>query len=59
MSEERHQHEGLTPEELEEQNAELVPEREALTVIQPIAPIGGGFTLPVEPPDSYPEPETE
>jgi hypothetical protein len=43
--------EPLTPEELEEQTAEVIPEREAMTVIQPIAPIGGGFTLPVEPPE--------
>jgi hypothetical protein len=27
--------EGLTPEELEEQTAEVIPEREAMTVIQP------------------------
>jgi hypothetical protein len=47
--------EGLTPEELEEQTAEIIPEREAMTVIQPIGPIGGGFTLPVEPPELSPE----
>jgi hypothetical protein len=43
--------EPLTAEELEEQTGEVIPEREAMTVIQPIAPIGGGFTLPVEPPE--------
>jgi hypothetical protein len=42
----------LTEEELEEQNAELLPEREEMSVIQPISPIGGGHTIPVEPPPS-------
>lgn len=37
----------LTPEELEEQEAEELPEREALSIVDPIS----GFTLPVEPPD--------
>jgi len=41
----------LTEEELEEQTAEVLPEREEMSVIQPISPIGGGFTLPVEPPE--------
>jgi hypothetical protein len=50
-----HKGEELTPEELEEQTAEVVPEREAMTLIQPISPIGGGFTLPIEPPEGEPE----
>jgi hypothetical protein len=49
-----HEHEGLTPEELESQTAELIPEREAMTVIQPISPFGGG----VDPlPDELPSEE--
>jgi hypothetical protein len=52
---EHDEREGLTPEELEEQTAELIPEREAMSVITPISPIGGGFTLPVEPPTAEPE----
>jgi hypothetical protein len=38
----------LTKEELEEQSAELLPEREQMSVIQPITPIGGGHTVPVD-----------
>jgi hypothetical protein len=52
-----HREEGLTPAELEEQTAELIPEREAMTLIQPISPLGGGLTLPVEPSEPEPEPD--
>jgi len=41
----------LTEEELEEQTGEALPEREQMSVITPISPIGGGITLPVEPPE--------
>lgn len=37
----------LSQEELEEQDAEELPDREALSIVDPIS----GFTLPVEPPD--------
>jgi hypothetical protein len=44
-------HEELHEEELEEQDAELLPDREEMTVIQPFERIGGGgFTMPIEPP---------
>jgi hypothetical protein len=42
----------LTEEELDALNAELLPDREEMTVIQPISPIGGGHTLPIEPPET-------
>ena len=44
--------EELSPEELEEQNGETLPDREQMTVIkQPWEQIGGGgYTNPVEPP---------
>jgi hypothetical protein len=42
--------EELGPEELEEQDAELLPDREEMAVVQPIERLGGGFTLPIEPP---------
>jgi hypothetical protein len=49
MSEEHK--EELSPEELEEQNAEVLPEREEMTVIkQPWEVGGGGYTQPIEPP---------
>jgi hypothetical protein len=40
------QHEKLSEEELEETNGEPLPDREAMSIINP----GDGFTLPVEPP---------
>jgi hypothetical protein len=44
------QHEDLTPEELEEEKGELLPDREEMTVL-PLGPgHGGGVTLPIEPP---------
>lgn len=39
----------LTPEELEEQNGEELPDREAMSIIGD--PAGGSYTLPVEPPE--------
>lgn len=42
--------EDLSEEELEEQDAELLPDREEMTVIQPVERIAGGHTLPIEPP---------
>jgi hypothetical protein len=52
MSEEQHEQreEGLTQEELDELEAEVLPVREQMSVIQPISPLGGGHTVPVEPP---------
>ena len=42
----------LTPEELEEQNGEELPDREAMSTISyPGDPGGGSYTLPVEPPE--------
>lgn len=43
---------GLSPEELERENGEPLPDREQMTVIkQPWEQIGGdGYTTPVEPP---------
>jgi hypothetical protein len=48
---EKHQEE-LSPEELEKQNGELLPDREEMTVVkQPWEQVGGGgYTMPVEPP---------
>lgn len=41
----------LGPEELEQQEAELLPDREEMAVVQPFERLGGGgFTLPIEPP---------
>jgi hypothetical protein len=48
MNEEKR--EELNEEELAEQNAELLPDREEMTVIQPFERIGGGYTMPIEPP---------
>jgi hypothetical protein len=50
------ENEGLEPEELEEQNGEELPDREAMSVIKvPGAePMDPGYTLPIEPP-SVPE----
>jgi hypothetical protein len=49
MNEEKR--EELNEEELTEQDAELLPDREEMTVIQPFERIGGGgFTMPIEPP---------
>jgi hypothetical protein len=48
MGEERQ--DELTPEELDREQAELLPDREEMTIL-PIEPThGGGFTLPIEPP---------
>jgi hypothetical protein len=48
MAEERK--DELTPEELEREEAELLPDREEMTIL-PIEPThGAGFTLPIEPP---------
>ena len=40
------QNEQLSEEELEETDGEPLPDREAMSIINP----GDGFTLPVEPP---------
>jgi hypothetical protein len=51
MTEENEQ--GLTPEELEEQNAEQLPEREVMSTITPPLGADGISTIaPVEPPES-------
>jgi hypothetical protein len=56
MSEHEHQEE-LTPEELEEENGEMLPDREVMSRIDfnPGPPQldpdpGSGYTLPIEPP---------
>jgi hypothetical protein len=41
--------EELTPEELDEQDGEDLPDREAMSLIGD--PVGGSDTLPVEPPE--------
>jgi hypothetical protein len=41
--------EKLSEDELEEQDAELLPDREEMTML-PIEPTGSGHTLPIEPP---------
>jgi hypothetical protein len=41
----------LTPEELEEQDGEELPDREAMSVISYPGESGGSYTLPVEPPE--------
>lgn len=41
----------VTPEELAEQEAEELPERQAMTLISMPKPIDPIVTLPVEPPD--------
>jgi hypothetical protein len=49
MSEEKR--EELNEEELTEQDAELLPDREETTIIQPSERTGGdGYTMPIEPP---------
>ena len=47
--------EELSEEELAEQNGELLPDREEMTLIQPIERIAGGDILPVEPPTTSTE----
>jgi hypothetical protein len=42
--------EGLSDEELEQQDSELLEDREVMTIL-PIEPTGPGITLPVEPPE--------
>jgi hypothetical protein len=49
MTEKEHE-EGLSEEELEREDGELLPDREEMTVIQPVERIGDGATLPIEPP---------
>ena len=46
------ENEGLDPEELEDQNGEELPDREAMSVIRvPGAePVDPGYSLPIEPP---------
>jgi hypothetical protein len=47
MAEEKEEQKGdLSEEELDETNGEPLPDREAMSIINP----GDGFTLPVEPP---------
>jgi hypothetical protein len=46
-----HKHE-LDEHELEEQNGEPLPDREAMSVITPPFVSSPGVTLPVEPPDT-------
>jgi hypothetical protein len=42
----------LSPEELEQENGEELPDREAMSVVSyPGDPGGGTYTLPVEPPE--------
>ena len=45
------QPEEVSPEELEEQEGESLPEREVMTVL----PIGDGFTRPLPPVESLPD----
>jgi hypothetical protein len=47
---EKERDEGLSEEDLEKENGELLPDREEMSVIKPIVPAGGGVTLPIEPP---------
>ncbi len=55
MTKKRKKSEELTPEELEEQNGEALPDREAMSIVQPphIATIGPEPDLitPPSPPD--------
>jgi hypothetical protein len=49
MAEERkHQDETLPEDELEETDGEPLPDREAMSIVEPF---GGTYTLPVEPPE--------
>jgi hypothetical protein len=50
MAEKRNQDEKLTPEELEEQNGEPLPDREAMSLISP--PTGADGIATFAPPDS-------
>jgi hypothetical protein len=50
MSEKEHD-EGLSDEELAREEAELLPDREEMTIV-PIEPTRVGYTLPIEPPAS-------
>jgi hypothetical protein len=55
MSEQKQQEE-LTPEEFEEQNGELLPDREAMSTIEfGPGPMALDPTLPVEPPSADPD----
>ena len=49
----QHERDELDEAELEEQDGEPLPDREALSIISPTAPFvsSPGVTLPVEPPD--------
>ena len=44
MSEDKEKEQALEPDELEEQNGELLPDREAMSVIDPL-----GGPMPLEP----------
>jgi hypothetical protein len=46
MREKKETEAELTPEELEEQNGEELPDREAMSIIE----VPPGHTLPIEPP---------
>jgi hypothetical protein len=48
---EREDREELAEPELEEQNGEPLPDREAMSVVTPPFVSPPGITLPVEPPD--------
>jgi hypothetical protein len=50
MDEKHGQDEGLTPEELEEQDGEPLPDREAMSVITPPIGADGIATIAPEPP---------
>jgi hypothetical protein len=50
MSEDKQQHDPVEPEELDNQNAELLPEREVMSKISPTADVDI-LDLPVEPRD--------
>jgi hypothetical protein len=46
----KRQDEGLTPEELEEQNGEPLPDREAMSLISPPTGADGIATIGADPP---------
>lgn len=45
------QEQKVTKDELEEQDGEQLPPREVMSVIELGEPVGGGLTLPYEPPE--------
>jgi hypothetical protein len=52
MSEEKQEPQHVDEDELDESEAELLPDRKAMSFLDLPGPIGSTFTLPIEPPST-------